>query len=78
MRRLSPVQRSTAELREEQPQGLTLFLLIGVVEVGGGAAHAQRSAAEPAWIRLADSVDFRLDHSLSSRGSPVKSIELLV
>ena len=42
------VPGSAAELREKQPHGLTQFPLIGVVEAGGGAAHVQRSAAEPA------------------------------
>ena len=76
LRRLSPVQRSAAELREEQPHGLTQFPLIGVVEAGGGAAHAQRSAAEPAWIRLRDSLEFHLDLPSFAR-MPVKSNEAI-
>ena len=37
------------------------FPFISVLEAGGGAAHVQRSAAEPAWIRLRYSLKFCLD-----------------
>ena len=44
------------------------FPFIGVFEAGGGAVHVQRSAAEPTWIRLINSLDIRLDLFLRDNG----------